>query len=54
MNSARVGNVRIAYLDWMRGAPLRARVGGSFRVQGAVCFSTQSETAFRASGAMVS
>ncbi len=54
MNSDRVGDARVAYLDGMRGAPAKARVRGSFRVQGAVCFTTQSETAFRASGAMVS
>jgi len=47
-------NARIARLDWMRGALLWARARGSFSVQGALCFNTQSETALRASGAMVS
>jgi len=47
-------NPQIVYFDWMSGALLWARARGSFSVQGPLCFNTQSETAFRASGAMVS
>ncbi len=52
MNSSRRWDARSAHLDEMQDTPLEDRLSRSD--QGAVCFSTQSETAFRASGAMVS